>query len=610
MDQAEIRKISGEMDSLVNKMQESFKAGDIKEAGRNVPPFFEKMIYSLIGAANINIGKVDDFQSAAVNALYSEGWINDEEKNKLHKLKIIRNAFEKQAGTDAGNDQRKKEELKKYRDDFNHVIGWCRSDIKLFEEIMERICSGRRMDNSNDRQETSAEINIDENYNTACSTLKKMKEKYKAGEINEAAKLITELVQNVMTTMTTLADVRTTDDPTDSIDELYSEKWITEAEQDTLHNIRKVRNLFSHQEKIRFTGTDEEKKELEKLRSDFSIVISLCESVLELYKRRLKTISEKTHLLAGRESKAKKRDNSRSYDNTYAQSGSPYSGGDTSFRRVIVSRTNTYSSGSDSASGPYSQHLSMTPIEAIVSFKTYIPFAISLLFSVVLGLLFTASSGESGGSGSGGFIPGMIGFYLTVLLMYAFLYRITAHFFCGAFIFALARQATDSVLCATLMAIAMILIVSRFTDSIRNVIAKIFYGLGILIFVFSAIDIIKSKFGAAQGLTAVVLKYVLPSVLYILLFLVINAMVKQGIFRRPFSTVYSDVLNHACPPTLNIIAVLAILMFVIFTYRTTWEKGVITNIKEAPYAFWTLRSTLIALAIYIMSMSKISKQTD
>ena len=152
LDQRTIQETVGKLEESIAKIEEKYRNGAHKEASKEIPEFFETLLYSLTVLAGIPDSGNSDFQVTAINTLYTEKWITDNEKNKLHKLRKIRNAFEHQFKIDHGNDPEAQAELQRYRENFAQIIEWCRKDIEMFRNIAERISDGRHVENSSDQQ--------------------------------------------------------------------------------------------------------------------------------------------------------------------------------------------------------------------------------------------------------------------------------------------------------------------------------------------------------------------------------------------------------------------------------------------------------------------------
>lgn len=579
MDQETIKARAAELQALTDKMEEQFKSGDLKSAGQNIPPFFETLTYSLTNAASISIASTNDFQTDAVSSLYTGKWITDDENSKLHKLRIIRNVFEHQTETDITGDAEKKKELKKYRDDFPQIIKWCRSDTELFVKIADRVISGTHVENSSESKETkSAEAVIPQE--TVHSVLMNMRSNYYSDNKEEAYSDFDKLFQMILSDLTENAALETSNDKLTAIDNLYHYGWITEEEQDDLHTLRTMRNVFAHKRKIELSGSYEEKKELERYCNDFDEILGWLDTVVESYDEAMNSDGSrrKKHISA------------------YVPSSAPHYSGMT-----------TSSSGHRN-SHPTESRIYVTkkyaPLEAIKQFRLYIPLGIAFVLSVLFGIIFDSDNSVS----SPPLSSVALEIYLAIIVMYAFLYKITAHFFCGAFIFMVSHRATDSIICALLLTIAMILMVTRFTDKIRNFISNVFYGFGILFFIFTAPQFFKSKIGKVLGIISPVITSVLPIALFILIFLVINAMIKQGIFSRPFTKAVSDETNASIKPTLSIAVVSGIVIFVLLVFNKTWKSSITADLKDSPDGFYTIAAIMLAVIFYIVSMNQIKKR--
>ncbi len=142
----------------INEMEKLYQLGaeksdswnsEKKDASKKTQDVFECLRISLTNAAGIRNPGVKNFQEHAVNKLYADKWITDQEWDKLDKLRLIRNSFDHQINTDLGDDQRKKAALKRNREIFYPtIIEWCRDDVSWFEKRAEQIKAGIHVENS------------------------------------------------------------------------------------------------------------------------------------------------------------------------------------------------------------------------------------------------------------------------------------------------------------------------------------------------------------------------------------------------------------------------------------------------------------------------------
>ena len=435
MNRTEIHETAEKLRETAEKMADRYRNGEQKDASLNMSEFFEILLYALTGLAGIPDSGGSDFQTAAINTLYEESMITDDEKNKLHKLRKIRNAFAHQNKIDMGNDAAAKAELAEYRRNFLQIIEWCRRDVQLYRDIAERISAGACAERSYEPEQ---------------------KQYHGAGH----------------------ADAGRSQD---------GSKWLTERD--------------------------------------------------------------------------------------------------------------------------------LTLTERIFFMHVQIPVILACVLSVLFGLLYDLSS-----------IAGiaekhhinldavssdavLIGLYAAVILLYIFLFNITAHFTCGAAVFILARQATGSVPCAVMLAAVTVLIVTRFSYRLKNAISWVFYGFCILIYLFSVPEIIKKHLGESEpaDLYTKLVKYALPMLLYVLIFAVVSIVLRRSEMERPFSKVLSEAVTHARPLHLSIALIAVLFAAAAWLYRGTWSKALILLNRDfyaSPAAFWTVHLLLAGLLFYVLGILK------
>lgn len=629
MENKKIKKLSEELNSLLEKIEQSFNSGDVNEAGRKIIPFFETILYPLTTAAGIEVGRIGDFQKKAIEDLYEAKWITDDENSKLHKLRVIRSAFEYQDKTDINGTPEKKEELKKYRTTFGTVIKWCRCDITMFENIMERISSGTHVENSAESSYASEEYSASGNSNSyedkAGAILEKIKISYSDGEIKETGEYIDQFFLNVLTTMVTLAGIEDSNDKIALIDSLYSEKWINTSEKDILHDLREERSFFAHQRKIEYSSDPKEKAELKQHRDNLPETIALCAVVFDIFKQRIRTIGAGCRVSNDNNRSHVNDNNNRSYsNNNYSNSGlnennnrhysnnthynnSNSNTGTIFYERTWVNRTYSRENKTHSPSHSSTGNIWDYAPDIVKTLMPFVSFILAAVLAIAVGVLFDLKSfadvAEKHAIDLSFFeeSKSIVVIFILTLACAVLFFQITAQIACGATIFVLSHQATDSLPCAVLLTLMMVLMVTRFNDKFRHILSYIFYGLCLLISVFSAPDYLKERLGpdAVLDTHTKLVKIALPIVIYVFVVLVF---VVSNSKRKGFWELFYDVFENPLFSTVPIVIIGGIVAFV---YRSTWKNGLIlltSHFYETPVLFWTIHIVLAALVAYCISI--------
>ncbi len=420
----------------------------------------------------------------------------------------------------------------------------------------------------------------------------RMEEKYRNSARKEASKEIPEFFEMLLYSLTAFAgipDTGNSDFQVTAINTLYTEKWITDNEKNKLHKLRKIRNAFAHQEKIDNGNDPDAKAELQGYRENFAQIIEWCRKDIEMFRNRAEQIADGKHV-------------ENSSDQQIIENGARYSGYGVPY-------------GRQQQTVPEGTSREATWFEKTFFMRVYIPIILASVLSVLFGLLYDmtdlAEIAEQHHVNLDAISSEwvLIGIYALIVLLFLFLYHITPHFTCGSAVFILARNATGSVLCAALLAVMTVLLVTRFSYRLKNALTHVFYGFWILIYLFSVPSVIRSHLGDNEPLDlyTVLIRYAPPMLLYVLFFVAAAFIIKRWDINRPFSLSLSEVMIHVRPLHLSIGLILVLLAAAAWLYRDTWMHALILRTRdfyESPSAFWTVHLVMTAILFYILGNRK------
>ena len=428
------------------------------------------------------------------------------------------------------------------------------------------------------------------------SWIEKIDEQYQNGDAKAASFDISKVFEGILYSLTSIADIRDNGEENFqeyAVDTLHAEKWITDRERGQLHDLRRVRDAFEHQIKTEMGRDTKRKAVLEHYRDIFPEIIEWCRGDIEWYVERAEQMTEGNHV-----------------ENSWQSGGEmPDAGADVQEAGAV---------SPEALPERRQEHFGNLSLydKIVYSFgELSVPVLISVVLAVVFGLLsdkaIVTDLAEQGGLDLTRYdLSHLVSvIYVLLIVLYVAFFHLTAQVICGAFVFLLAKAATGSTFCAVLTAALMVLIVTRFTERVKNIMSLAFYGFWLLIFLCVMPSALKSRLGEDVPLDGYTLfvHVILPMLLYLAVFALTPFVLKSFHLKRPFGERLSDENLHSDPVLLSLLSIAALTALIVLSDRAAWAGSLILLTRDfyaSPSAFWTVHIVMIALVMYFFSIMK------
>lgn len=437
---------------------------------------------------------------------------------------------------------------------------------------------------------------IAENAKHLRSRIDRIIEQYQNGDEKAASLGIAKVFEGILYSLTEIAEIRDSGEGNfqeNAINALYSEKWITGTEKGKLHELRKAQNAFALQSKTDLSRDAKKKSVLQRYRDFFPDIIEWCREDVAWYERRAELMTAGVHA-----------------ETEYLPDGG--------FRDAETGENGADSLSEEASAESGRERLRRLSLQdrIIIAFRQLsLPVAIASVLAVLFGLLsdtaFVRSLAAQNSFDFSQILPShsMTAVFLLLIVLYVVFFHLTAQVVCGAFAFALANAATGSTACAVMTAVLMVLIVTRFTEKMRNWISYVFYAFWLLIFLCGMPSTLRERVGLGvpmDGYTVFVHVF-LPMLMYVLIFILTPFVLKSFHLKRPFGDMLSDKGLHSTSVLLSLLLIAALISVLTAARRETWADSLILLTRwfyHSPSAFWTVHSVLIALVLYFFSIMK------
>ncbi|MBR6836608.1 MAG: hypothetical protein IKM72_11480 [Oscillospiraceae bacterium] len=554
-------------DEIIARLESTFagicrkyNSGDINGAGKDIRIIFETIIYALKNAADIRVqdDRQENMYVTVIDGLYTRKLIDSSEKNRLHNLRKISNAFLHSAQTDSSGTPDQRAELEEYRRNIANIINFCQNDIEWvkakFAEIEHKYGSSQNMSAAGGNDIEALMLQLRQH-------LDDLNTRYVNGETDSAGLVIRDIYETVLAALVKETGVTAADSDkgynVGILKALSSQGWITRNEEDSLHHLRTTGNLFSHASKIEIEGSVDDREKLSDLRANMKYEVRLCSDIVKWIERKLKAIRKH-----GRHSANMLKSSKNISPLSRLNYVIPFL-----FAFIITLCAGHF------LNAPKISEISQNFADkllndnlATVSLKSYIIFCGSILITF---LLFSDIT-----------IPILAG--------------------CGMFF--LARSATGSELCAALTSALMIIMTMRFPSRLRNLFTLAVNGLWFALFLGITPYVIKGHLNPDEPFDryTIVTKIALPMIVYYVLFIGGRILYTNSGFPRPFENILDTVNIGASSGLIPLVPILAADAFL---FRKTWVKGLILLTRDyysSPQLFWTIHLVLLTMVIYIV----------
>lgn len=631
--------LSVKLDEALTKIKDNYSAGRTDDAGKDIRSLAEIIFFSLKDAAGISTSGSDIYVSV-INGLSSEGFINGEEKGKLHHLKNIANTFMHCGTIDREGSPEEKEKLEKFRSDFQKCISFCEKQVKWavnkYTELNDRFNDYDKMyDIPDDPSEPEAFKFLDK-------YLSEMWQNYK-NKSDNAGLNMRDIFETILSLLASVTHV--SPDPQEKNDKgekialisaLEREGWISGNEADNLHHIRTTANLFAHATKIELEDNYSDKEKLKEARDNIMRECVFCEETIKQIKKRVTDIMNGTYTPVP----AAQTTNSGVNDfpfgllhkNNPGHAGNYGGGYNNNYNSGYAGNygngyTGNYGGGyagnyGTGYAGNYDVGAAAGNFAVRTAANDRRPAFLRGFFNYILPFIFCILStfGVAYFLRNSDFVPTIEKIFTTddysglsvkthiiacsiMILVFTLFFEATFPAAAGCLFFLLTRSATGSDVCAALTSALVIIMTLRFPYDLKRVFSGIIHGAWILTAEILSSFIVLAHFKTA-GQT--VDKYIIgtrliPVILalgaaYVIVTLIINSIVTI----KPFELAME---NYNIAYSTGFIPFLAVLGADIFLFRKTWVKGLIftsRNYYDSPVLFWVIHFIIVMIIFYIL----------
>ena len=425
------------------------------------------------------------------------------------------------------------------------------------------------------------------------SHLNRMIELYNEDHIDEAGSKVKNIFAKITNALLREAGLPTDQKAIEKLDALYQNKWLTDEENNHLHKLRKIRNLFVHDDDTEMGDDSEKQQMLEDYTNNFQKCINYCQKDIEWFEEKIYDVSEGIKV-----------------DNSW---NSPPQYGEEKYDRKH--RWQPPFSGDYYHQNQYENDDSGL-LKRTSSIVAVILAAVSLAFSLGWIFFFRTSNLEIldkktdlsafGKGGTAVFIAVAVLFLLNGL----FFYPLLPQFFMTVLTSSLAYSVTDSNMCTVLVAVLTVLLTSRFTLKIRYILFWLISAFCFLIGTFIAIDYCKHYLVNGEPLDGHTrfVKIFLPIAAYYFVFF-------AGHFTlgTKFIAVMITAIQEFYRIPLNTLAVIGMSALVGYLYRDTWKNGMIIFTRDffdSKPLFFAVHILLALLIIYFICAAGEDKYID
>lgn len=119
------------------------------------------------------------------------------------------------------------------------------------------------------------------------SHLSRMIELYQENRIDEAGNQIKNIFSKILNSLLRCSGLASSKKATEKINDLYQYKIITDEENNHLHNLRKMRNLFVHDDDTEMSENYEDQEKLEQYMNNFQMCINFCTKDVEWFEKKI-----------------------------------------------------------------------------------------------------------------------------------------------------------------------------------------------------------------------------------------------------------------------------------------------------------------------------------
>ena len=432
------------------------------------------------------------------------------------------------------------------------------------------------------------------------SHLNRMIELYNEDHIDEAGSKTKNIFAKIINALLEEAGLSSNLDAVKKIDSLYQNKWLTDEENNHLHKLRKIRNLFVHDDDTE-SGNDAEKQQmLEYYTNNFQQCINYCQKDIEWFEKKIYDVKQGIKV-----------NNSWNGPPQYGQPNNQteaYNSGGYQNNRPQYIPPRTYNNnwrGDYRNTAPYSaQAKAKAPKNK--SFIVLIPAVISVLISLAFIWFFRQTNllkiaekyGDDVYSKAG--IAIFIGSAAVILIGGIFLYELLPQITAGIVMGALTYSLTASDLCTVLMVVLTVLLTTRYSRTLRYVFFWIIYVFLIIVIASLSHQFIQHFFCPEGSKTEdVFLKIVLPIGAYILVFFLGHFTVMR--YLHPFrKTLGNNRMPLNTPVSLLLTGALGYLLY--GTYNERFNAAVNNGDKKVFVSYFTaiIAFTIIMYLIYLI----------